>query len=371
MAENTKIQWATHTFNPWRGCTKVAAGCANCYADQQSKRNPKTLGVWGPSGTRVVASEAMWREPVKWNRDARCRCGPRYGDRKCAWCRLGCHRPRVFCASLADVFEDWGGVVSDSRGNAVSASNWKAIEAEGPAPAKLDDVRARLFRLIDATRNLDWLLLTKRPENVRRMIGDASDRPKVGTCTQDDRPTPRRGNLWLGTSIACQADADRNIPELLECRDLAAKLFLSIEPLVGPVNLRNIRPLNRRDPCSTDAFTGVTSWPDGDVDGERGVDWVIVGGESGPNARPCDIDWIASIVRQCRGAGVPVFVKQLGARCVKERAGGDAANTAYHPHGWVSQVGTAHHAGWFKFSDKKGGDPAEWPEDIRVREVPA
>lgn len=72
MAENTKIQWADHTFNPWRGCTKIAPGCANCYADAQSKRNPGTLGVWGPNGTRVVASEAMWREPLKWNKAAAC-----------------------------------------------------------------------------------------------------------------------------------------------------------------------------------------------------------------------------------------------------------------------------------------------------------
>jgi protein gp37 len=108
MAENTKIQWATHTFNPWRGCAKIAPGCANCYADAQSKRNPGTLGVWGPNGTRVVASEAMWREPLKWNKAAACL--------ETFDCNAGDHsdccpqkvRDRVFCASLADVFEDWG-----------------------------------------------------------------------------------------------------------------------------------------------------------------------------------------------------------------------------------------------------------------------
>lgn len=115
MGANTKIQWATHTFNPWRGCVKVAAGCANCYAEAQSKRNPNTLGVWGPNGSRVVASESMWREPLKWNRAAECHhafdCGQaEHGDA----CPQS-DRPRVFCGSLCDVFEDWGGTIQCGR----------------------------------------------------------------------------------------------------------------------------------------------------------------------------------------------------------------------------------------------------------------
>lgn len=133
MAENSKIEWTTHTFNPWRGCTKVSEGCRNCYAETMSGRNPKVLGVWGPSGTRVVASEAMWREPLKWNADA---------------AKRGVHA-RVFCASLADVFEGPETMPADA---------WPKVRA----------ARVRLFHLMNATPHLDWLLLTKRPENVRR-----------------------------------------------------------------------------------------------------------------------------------------------------------------------------------------------------------
>ena len=104
MASETKIQWADHTFNPWRGCLKVSAGCANCYAETLSKRNPGTLGIWGSEAsgaTRVVASESMWREPLKWNTEAQ---------------KSGI-RSRVFCASLADVFEDWQGRMLDHKGH--------------------------------------------------------------------------------------------------------------------------------------------------------------------------------------------------------------------------------------------------------------
>ncbi|MBK7363141.1 MAG: DUF5131 family protein [Micavibrio sp.] len=147
MAENTKIQWATHTFNPWRGCTKVAAGCANCYADAQSKRNPGTLGVWGPHGTRVLASAAMWRQPVKWDHEAgRTRDRWPYGGGR----NKGEYvRPRVFCASLADVFEDWKGSVRDSQGHPLhDARAWKmpgvwagmANQFVGKSLIRLDDV---------------------------------------------------------------------------------------------------------------------------------------------------------------------------------------------------------------------------------------
>lgn len=129
MAENSKIEWTNHTFNPWRGCQKVSPGCQHCYAETLSKRNPAVLGEWGPNGKRVIASEAHWRLPLKWNKAA----------------KLAGERHRVFCASLADVFED---------------------RPELVAP------RVRLFHLISETPNLDWLLLTKRPENIRRFWGD-------------------------------------------------------------------------------------------------------------------------------------------------------------------------------------------------------
>jgi len=350
MGENTKIQWAHHTFNPWRGCTKIATGCANCYADAQSKRNPKTLGIWGPNGTRVVASEAMWREPLKWSKVAASLPDTIVRPGSLPVEHIPVERLRVFCASLADVFEDWRMPVVNSRGEQlfVHADGTMDYEQHGKQ-ASLSDVRARLFRLIDSTPNLDWLLLTKRPENIRRMW--------CSHVNTDGRPPSRlrRDNVWLGTSIACQEDADRNIPELLNCRNLAAKLFLSIEPLVGPVDI-----------SSWIGCFHESSDPNQDDHAECAAtaNWVIVGGESGPNARPCDVAWIRSIVRQCKDAGVPVFVKQLGAKPFVDGSGGER-------FGWPCGFEVRGGQTWLRLRDTKGGDPSEWPEDLRVREVPS
>jgi hypothetical protein len=141
MAETTKIQWTDHTFNPWRGCTKVSPGCAHCYAETQSKRNPKVLGVWGDAGTRPVASESYWRQPVAWDRIAKAE-----GRRR-----------RVFCASLADVFED---------------------RPELAAP------RVRLLALAALTPHLDWLFLTKRPGTMAQWVSGLC-RPEVQSYRDD------------------------------------------------------------------------------------------------------------------------------------------------------------------------------------------
>ena len=334
MGADTKIQWADHTFNHWRGCQKIAPGCANCYAETLSKRNPATLGVWGPRGTRVVASETMWREPLKWDREA-----AKTGE-----------YPRVFCASLADVFEDWQGQCRMSDGGwCVKHRQWGELTgygscalAGGNDAVRLDDVRARLAGVWDATPNLDWLVLTKRPENIRRMLPIKAGRRDAIKDGKANVEAWHRPNVWLGVSIACQDDADRLIPELLKCRDLCAKTFLSIEPLIGPIDLSQwLKCECRSDGYSCDACT--LGLPD----------WVIVGGESGPNARPCDVAWIRSIVRQCSDADVPCFVKQVGT---------NAQQSHGEPLGWPERT---------RLRDKKGGDPAEWPEDLRVREVPS
>lgn len=366
MGADTKIQWADHTFNPWRGCSKIAAGCANCYAEALSKRNPGTLGVWGPNGTRVVASEAMWREPLKWDREAAQReesyqiaamtCRSEYDIVEAP------ERPRVFCASLADVFEDWKGVVCDSNGRPLHRADawgqrgeWVGVGNTflGRSLITLDDVRARLFRLIDATPNLDWLLLTKRPKNVRRMWpfggfvhADAewdrrvAELPPLRRGEHYARPSQlRRENVWLGVSIACQDDL-RLLDELRKCRDLCVKTFVSAEPLLEDL---------------------------GEID-LTGIDWVIVGGESGPNARPCNVKWVRSIVRQCRDAGVPCFVKQVGT--VVYDNSGESRRT------WPGLTQFQHHNGdaddecEVLLTDPKGGDLTELPEDLRVREVP-
>jgi protein gp37 len=176
MAENSKIQWTHHTFNPWRGCARVSPGCFHCYAETLSKRNPKTLGTWGVDGTRVVASEAYWKQPLRWNKEA---------------ARLG-ERHRVFCASLADVGEDRPDLV---------------------AP------RARLCDLILATDSLDWLLLTKRIKNIARLF-----------------PEDVLKRVWLGTTTEDQPRYDARIGRLL--RTTAKLHFLSIEPLLSDIDMR-------------------------------------------------------------------------------------------------------------------------------------
>lgn len=227
--ENSKISWTHHTFNPWRGCSKVSAGCAHCYAESFSHRNPAVLGVWGDKGTRVIASEAQWRMPLKWQKDA---------------AQAGVRR-RVFCASMADVFED---------------------------RPELLFPRARLLNLIKATPDLDWLLLTKRPENIERLWPS---------------PSTRLDNLWLGVSVENQEQAEKRIPYLSQYFGVAAQLFLSCEPLLGPLDLLTNDLLY----C---------------------IDWVIVGGESGPKARPMALEWADSLLKQCRQEQDAFFMKQLG-----------------------------------------------------------
>lgn len=250
MGENTKIEWTDFTFNPWRGCTKVSDGCKNCYAETLSKRNPATLGVWGDQGTRVPAAESYWRQPFKWNKDA---------------ARAGVRR-RVFCASLADVFEDNPAVI----------------------PA-----RRRLWDTIDQTRHLDWLLLTKRPENFAKML-------PWGYHTQYHPPA--WPNVWLGVTAENQEQADKRIPEMLKVS--AAVRFISAEPLLGEIDLvRAIDvaiDINGQTECP--AVDGLSQW----------IHWVIVGGESGPGARPMHPDWVRSLRDQCTQAGVPFFFKQWG-----------------------------------------------------------
>jgi protein gp37 len=340
MAENSKIQWTNHTFNHVRGCTHVHAGCANCYAETMSKRNPATLGVWGPNGTRVVASESMWQQPLKWDRLAK-EAGERH---------------RVFCASLADVFEDWQGPMVDSGGAQIFTDGGKWHLGDKVRPLRMDDVRRRLFALIDATPNLDWLLITKRPENIRRMWPMA---PHMSNPTSKGI----RFNVWLLTSVSNQATADAMIPRLLGCRDLTPVLGLSAEPLLGPVDLTldnwsvfpsgTIFKVEEKYNCLTGEVTTGRGHKFKSSDGHT-IDWVIVGGESGHGARPYDVAWARDIIKQCKAAGVPVFHKQLGAITV------DSA--------FPEKDGTP--SLLLGIKDKKGGDWSEWEPGLRVREYP-
>ena len=243
MGETTGIQWCHATFNTHIGCAKVSPACDNCYAERDSKRLEASLTnqgkialpLWGEHGARHVTSDEYWKKPLAWNRKAAAA-----GERR-----------RVFCASFADVFE---------------------------VRADLDPVRERLARLIEATPNLDWLLLTKRIDKAtaygREMF----------------RGLAFPANVWMGTTVEDEPRARERVPAL---RAVPARVhFLSIEPQIELVT------------------------PELD-----GIDWVICGGESGPRARIFDLAWARSLREQCRNAGVAFFMKQLGARPIDGLAG--------------------------------------------------
>lgn len=259
MAENTAIEWADHTFNPWVGCTKVSPGCDHCYAESWAKRAGKAAGVeWG--GERRRTSEANWRKPLQWNKLSE------------QWVHRG-QRARVFCASLADVFDNQVPV------------EW----------------RADLLHLILTTPHLDWLLLTKR-------IGNASALIEEALCHLMEQVTWPFPNVWLGATVVNQAEADRDIPKLLQVP--ARVRFLSIEPMLGPINLLATGDtLCRCDGCLSMAKQHPESA------GLQRIDWVICGGESGPGARPMHPDWAMALRNQCAAAGVPFLFKQWGEWC--------------------------------------------------------
>ena len=231
MAKDSRIEWTHHTFNPWWGCTKVSPGCKHCYAEAWAKRTGSN--VWGPNAPRRQLSDAYWLQPLAWNREA----------------QRQKTRARVFCASMADVFED---------------------------RRDLDDKRARLWPLIEATPALDWLLLTKRPQNMLRMAPWGDRWP---------------ANVWAGTTAENQRWTEKRLEELLKVP--AAVRFISAEPLLGPVDLSH--------------------WIDGaNRNANRTIDWVIAGGESGPGARPMNPDWARALRDQCRAAGIAFLFKQWG-----------------------------------------------------------
>jgi protein gp37 len=255
MAEQSAIEWTDATFNPWIGCTRIGPGCDHCYAEDLMARRYGRV-EWGAGKARSRTSPANWRKPVAWNAKA------------AAFVAEHGRRRRVFCASLADVFDN-------------------------DAPAEW---RADLFDLIRNTPDLDWLLLTKRIGNAPRFLpADWGD---------------GYGNVWLGSTVVNQAEADRDLEKLRAVP--AAIRFLSIEPLLGPIDRLDL----------------------------AGVDWVITGGESGPRARSMRVEWIRSIRDQCQADGVAFFHKQYGV----------ARNNPLYHHALAEVSPTA----WLKRRDPNG-----------------
>lgn len=324
VAEKTKIEWCDATFNPWKGCTKWGPDCANCYAALFSLRTGGPEYAKGVPRQRCIGFESSAMRLAS----------------KAA--RLG-KRLKVF-PSLCDVFD-----------------------AEVPP-----EWHADFWRVVDATRDrLDWLILTKRTENIAGMLPEGWGRGWDG--------------VWLGMSAGDQKTFDLRAPAFLSAH--AFLRFLSYEPAFGPVDiglqsatcgccerwpsrwaelhgdvyadhwLRAIHPEKRSmvaragvHRLESNAHGALSARTDGGLLGIMpaemtvlpGFDWVIVGGESGPGARPFDPLWAHSVVGQCAAAGVPAFIKQMGSRPVG-----------------------------MSLRDKKGGDMSEWPEDLRVRQWPA
>ncbi len=319
MSDQSNIEWTDSTFNPWEGCQKVGPGCDNCYAEARNARFAGGTAInWGAGAPRRRTSVANWRKPVQWNREPfwQCECGWRGADldldrapeslsaltkdvpacQDCNRVDLKPARRRVFCASLADVFD-----------NAVPAQ-W----------------RIELFKLIEQTPNLDWLLLSKRIGNAAEMLEQAVRPINHGRWGWRDNVFP---NVRIGATIVNQEEADRDIPKLLATP--ASIRFLSMEPLLGPVDLASIDVDGHHEVLPLGA-----GWlgrlEKGQSEGPR-IDWVIVGGESGTNARPMHPQWARDLRGQCAAAGVPLLFKQWGSWAPTTMVGfGDSIKAKTH-----------------------------------------
>ncbi len=244
MGEVSEISWTHATFNPWIGCTKVSPACDHCYAERGAARLGAQHGLKLWDGDRHYTGVDYWKQPHRWNRAAE-----KAGERR-----------RVFCASFADVFEDRKG---------------------------LNVPRARLFQIIEETPWLDWLLLTKRPENMAAMA------PRAWA-----KAWP--ANVWAGTTAENDEWAEKRVPYLLEVP--ARVRFLNAEPLLGPIHCWAYLA----GPIREQALAALGARP------LPGLDWIIVGGESGPGARPMHPQWVRDLRKDCITLGVPFHFKQWG-----------------------------------------------------------
>lgn len=293
-----------------------------------------TFTPWFTDGnSRERAGESDWKSPAEWEREANT-----------------IQRPRILIDT--EVFEEWDGPIVDKIGWAILKAyldrerhirdscpiEQLGKDMQGWQPITMDDCRRDLFNLIDTCPTLDWIIKTKHPENVRRMWqNDKLPWRATGEYHRD--------NVWIGASVSDQSTADRQIPELLKLRDLTPCLFLSVEPLLEAVDIHH-------SVCGAESMT-MTEPMVGNLD------WVIIAGDSNPSARPCNIEWIRNIVRQCKEAGVPCFVKQLGSNVVDVKY---SFPPTMHSGGGKSAGVILRHS--------KGANPNEWPEDIRVQEIP-
>lgn len=339
----TSIEWCDTVWNPIVGCSRVSAGCQHCYAETMAYRlermgRPEYHGLVEGfySGGRV---RRQWTGKV--------RCLPERLDQPLRW-----RKPqRIFVDSMGDLFHE----------------------------AVPDDFVDRVFAVMALCVQHTFIVLTKRSERmqtycsweytafriIEALTQTACGRARVNASWREDNLHGfQLSNVWLGVSVEDQKTADERIPDLLATP--AAMRIISAEPLLARIDLTKLY-----GPCGYYCGEDV-----GHVDhGREPADWVIVGGETGPDARPCDVEWIRSIVHQCRDAHVPCFVKQLGARprnwCMAKLVDGAlATEAADFCDVWES--GEGGHCGdrcWL-LKDSKCADPSEWPADLRMRQLP-
>lgn len=302
MGENSKIPWTHHTFNPWWGCAHDHTGCLNCYAEALAKRMGQG---WGPSAPRRLTGEKNWAKIFRWNIQAQ-----QAGERR-----------RVFCASMADVFDDWAGQVVNWFGDPLFTLTGMEAFTEphypGARPLRLDDVRRRLFMTIYQTPWLDWLLLTKRAENVARMVPCRHDTDGDGDCQHCSRGRSHvckyLPNVWIGTSVSDQPTADEAIDHLIESRGLSPVLFVSAEPMIDNIDLLKSleRPLNkaiqRQQICPPPRPACIEQIR---ASARYMLDWVIGGLESGNGRRDAGVQALINLQQQCTSVGIPFYTKQ-------------------------------------------------------------
>jgi protein gp37 len=308
MSQQSAIEWTDATWNPVRGCVKVSPGCAHCYAETFAERWRGVPGHSYAQGFDLRLVPEKLAEPLRWKT-------PR----------------RVFVNSMSDLFQD------------------------GVPDEYIDQV----FAVMALAPEHTFQVLTKRAERLQSYLTTSSRHAAIVAAMDmpswlpAGRPFPRvpenwpMPNVWLGVSVENQHFANERIPLLLQTP--AAVRFISAEPLLGPVDLRCVAP---RDDFWVDALDT--------PDASRRLQWVIVGGESGVGARPCDLASVRALVAQCGAAGVPCFVKQLGAHPQQRVMYGPATFAA-------DQVV---HSEALRLTSRKGGDMTEWPADLRVREWP-
>lgn len=290
MSDGTLISWADYTFNPWIGCTKVSAACDFCYADNQNDFYKWNKAGWGPHAPRKRTAVSTWKKPEKWNRDA---------------AGMGGIRPRVFCASLADVFDNHRSITSGWRGD--------------------------LWALIQRTPHLDWLLLSKRPQNFWKMMPES-----YGLTAWGEHGWP---NVWLGTTAENREEARRRIPDLLKIP--AAIHFTSMEPLLEGVDLTDLPTMKFKGAERINALTGSVQ----DIFGLEmyrlpwKIDWVLTGGESGSQARPMHPQWPRDLRDQCAAHGTAFHHKQNGEFVSVSEVEGEGRHHRFEDGTTVRRVG--------------------------------